>query len=281
MNLAPPIVVAPGLTDPMRDGIAAASAGEVSQTIERRSADRRVLQRYLEPLSPYLADAALTEVIVNHPGAVFTEGPAGWTRHAVPALSDAHLRNLALAAAAFTRQDVTPEHPIVSTVLPDGERCQIVAPPAVPAGTVSLTIRKVARLAVTLDEFERRDLFRDVRVATRALSPEEDDLVRLRDAGAWRAFLERAVRARRNIVISGATGSGKTTLAKGLVACIPEHERLLTIEDTPELIIPHANHVRLLYAKDGQGLSRIGPRELLESSLRMRPDRILMQEVGS
>src|SRR4051812_20278756 len=190
-----------------------------------------------------------------------------------------HLASLATAAAAFTRQDIGPEHPIVSTTLPGGERCQIVLPPAVPAGTISLTIRKASGLAMTLDEFERRDLFRDVRASTDDLSREEQDLLALRDAGRWRAFLELAVRARRNIIISGATGSGKTTLSKGLVACIPAHERILTIEDTAELTVFQPNHVRLLYAKDGHGVAKIGPRELLESSLRMRPDRILLQEL--
>ncbi len=243
------------------------------------SPQQRVLERYLAPLAPFLDDPDLTEVVVNRPGEVFVEGPRGWSRHETPALTGLHLRNLALAAAAFTRQDIVPEHPIVSTVLPGGERCQVVVPPAVPAGTVSLTIRKASPLALDLDALEERDLFREVRVASEDLSADEQDLIRLRDGGEWRAFLERAVLARRNIIVSGATGSGKTTLAKGLVACIPAHERLLSIEDTPELTIPHANHVRLLYAKDGQGIARTGPRELLESCLRMRPDRILLQEL--
>ena len=241
--------------------------------------EERVLARYLEPLQRFLDDDALTELVVNRPGEVFTEGPDGWTRHDVPTLSYGHLINLGLAAAALTQQDIGSEHPIVSTTLTRGERCQVVVPPAVPAGSVSLTIRKPQRLAMTLDEFERRDLFGEVRPFGEDLRPEERDLVALHDAGRWRAFLERAVLSRRNIVISGATGSGKTTLAKGLVACIPPSERILTIEDTPELDIPHANHVRLLYAKDGQGVAKIGPRELLESSLRMRPDRILLQEL--
>lgn len=241
--------------------------------------DAGVLDRYLASLRPFLDDASLTEIVVNKPGEVFVEGPTGWTRHDVPALSFGTLNFLSVAAAAYTRQDIGPEHPIISTTLPAGERCQIVTPPAVPSGTVSLTIRKPAKLAMTLDEFERRDLFREVRVSSEELSGEEQDLLRLRDEGRWRTFLEQAVLARRNIIISGATGSGKTTLSKGLVACIPPHERILTIEDTAELTVPHENHVRLLYSKDGQGVAKIGPRELLESSLRMRPDRILLQEL--
>ena len=241
--------------------------------------DAGVLGRYLTHLRPFLTDETLTEIVVNRPGEVFVEGPAGWTRHEVPALSFGVLNFLAVAAAAYTRQDIGPEHPIISTTLPGGERCQIITPPAVPTGTVSLTIRKAAKLAMTLDEFERRDLFQDVRRSTEELTSEEKELVRLRDEGRWRTFLERAVLGRRNIIISGATGSGKTTLSKGLVACIPPNERILTIEDTAELTIPHENHVRLLYSKDGQGVAKVGPRELLESSLRMRPDRILLQEL--
>ena len=243
------------------------------------SAERRVLLRCLEPIADLLTDPDLTEIVVNRPGEVFTEGPNGWTRYERRGLTFAQLMNLATAAAAFTRQDIAPDHPIVSTVLPGGERCQIVAPPAVPAGTLSLTIRKVAAAVLSMDDLDRLSLFADVRKASADVSADEQELVRLRDAGHWRKFLERAIASRRNIVISGATGSGKTTLSKGLVALIPEHERILTIEDTAELTISQPNHVRLLYAKDGQGVARIGPRELLESALRMRPDRILLQEL--
>ena len=240
---------------------------------------RAVLERYLAPLAPHLADPALTEVVVNCPGQVFTEGPQGWACCDVPALTYPHLQHLATAAAAFTRQDIGPEHPIVSTTLPGEERCQIVVPPAVPEGTVSLTIRKPSKLTITLEEFEQRDLFSAVRAYTEDLTAEEQELVCMRDQARWREFLSLAVATRRNIIISGATGSGKTTLSKGLIACIPKHERIITIEDTAELAVPHANSVRLLYSKDGQGLAKVGPRELLESCLRMRPDRILLQEL--
>jgi type IV secretion system protein VirB11 len=87
------------------------------------------------------------------------------------------------------------------------------------------------------------------------------------------------VLARKNIIISGATGSGKTTLSKALIRHIPEQERIISIEDTPELVISQPNHVRLFYSKGGQGLARIGVKDLLESCLRMRPDRILLQEL--
>jgi type IV secretion system protein VirB11 len=241
--------------------------------------ERVVLARYLEPLQPYLDDPSLTEVVVNRPGEVFTEGPRGWARHEVLPLTFEHLMHLSVAAAALNRQDIGPEHPIVSTMLTGEERCQIVVPPAVPAGMLSLTIRKAAQRAFTLAAFDEDGSLADVRPAGERVEDDEKALLALRDKGRWREFLERAVLARRNIVVAGATGSGKTTLAKALAACIPEDERIITVEDTPELVVPQANQVRLLYAKDGRGLAKVGPRDLLESCLRMRPDRILLQEL--
>src|SRR6201999_998495 len=73
--------------------------------------------------------------------------------------------------------------------------------------------------------------------------------------------------------------SGKTTLVKSLIRLIPSEERLITVEDTRELVVPHRNAVHLVYAKDGQGLAKVGPKSLLESALRMRPDRILLGEL--
>ncbi|MFC5505976.1 MULTISPECIES: P-type DNA transfer ATPase VirB11 [Hyphomicrobiales] len=256
-----------------------APATPSAPTASERRASRIVLERYLTPLARFLTQPDLTEIVVNRPGEVFTEGAGGWHRHELHNLSHAHLMHLATAAAGYTRQDIASDHPIVSTTLPGEERCQIVVPPAVPAGTISLTIRKPSSVTMTLEDFEQRNLFSDIRVTSDDLSEDETELVRLRDAGQWREFLALAVRSRRNIIISGATGSGKTTLSKGLIAQIPAAERLITIEDTAELVVPQPNHVRLLYAKDGQGLAKVGPRELLESCLRMRPDRILLQEL--
>ena len=105
------------------------------------------------------------------------------------------------------------------------------------------------------------------------------DLATLLKVGTIAEFFRVAVRSRMNVLISGATGSGKTTLSKALIREIGSSERIITIEDTPELIVPQANYVSLRYSKDGQGLAKIGPKELLEASLRMRPDRILLQEL--
>jgi type IV secretion system protein VirB11 len=239
--------------------------------------DTSVLLHYLAPLQRCLELDDVTELVVNRPGELAIERAGGWEWRDAPDLTETWLATLAKAAAAFTAQDVTDETPICSTVLPQGERCQIVLPPA--AERLSLTLRKPSAVTFDLDAFARGGLFDAVAVATNDLSADETALMALRDAGDWPDFFRLAVKSRRNVLISGATGSGKTTFAKGLVQLIPSEERLLTIEDARELVVPHRNAVHLLYAKDGQGLAKVGPKQLLESALRMRPDRILLQEL--
>lgn len=239
--------------------------------------DTAVLDHYLAPLRPFLAPDAVTELVVNRPGEIGVEIEGRWRWHETPELTESWLRTLAVSGAAYTRQDVGPERPICSTTLPGDLRCQIVLPPVATGGTVSLTLRKPSRRHLSLPDFCAAGLFEGV--APAGEDPVDAELVRLRQSGDWSGFFTLAVKSRRNILVSGPTGSGKTTFAKGLVQLIPEDERLLTIEDTREFVVPHRNVVHLVYSKGGQGLARVGPKQLLESALRMRPDRILLQEL--
>ncbi len=239
--------------------------------------DTAVLDHYLRPLLGHLQADGVTELVVNRPGEFAVERGGSWSWFEAPELTSDWLRPLAVAAAAVTAQDVSADRPICSTVLPSGERCQIVLPPA--AEQISLTLRRPSAVTLTLDDLSAQGLFAATASAADGPRDGDDVLVALSEAGDWPGFLAAAVRARRNILVSGATGSGKTTLAKALIRLIPEDERILTIEDARELVAPQRNVVHLLYAKDGQGLARVGARELLESALRMRPDRILLQEL--
>lgn len=240
--------------------------------------DSAVVSELLKPLSTFLQDKSLFEVIVNRPGQVLTEGPGGWRTHEIPELTFEKLMRLARAVASFSHQSIDETRPILSATLPGDERIQIVIPPATIKDTVSMTIRKPSSIDFSLDDLEEKGFFQKA-CAANSTSSQDEELAETYRAGRFKDFLRQAVIARKNIIISGATGSAKTTLSKALIKHIPENERVISIEDTPELVISQPNHVRLFYAKGGQGLSRAGPKELLESCLRMRPDRILLQEL--
>lgn len=237
------------------------------------------LASFLSPIQPHLDRADVFEICINAPGEIFVETTKGWEQIPVPDLTLSHLTGLVSTLSSFAQQVVNETRPLLSCSLPGGERVQIVLPPAVPAGALSLTIRKPARLSLSLEDLGANGLFDDVAPQAGLPGTEDQRLLALHKAQDWRAFLKAAVLAKKNILISGATGSGKTTLSKALIPIIPDSERLITIEDTLELELPHPNAVRLLYSKGNQGASTVSVRDLLEAALRMRPDRIFLQEL--
>jgi type IV secretion system protein VirB11 len=245
--------------------------------------DTTALAQYVERLQPWLKDSTVTELCVNRPGELHVERASGWVCERVPFASYLWCQAFAKLVAGVTKQRVNAESPLLSASLPTGERVQVVLPPAVATGTVAITIRRPNSRVWGLEELARGGVFeRCVGTGRAAVDPVEIDLRQCYDEGRWADFLQRAVVARKNIVVSGATGSGKTTVTKGLILEIPRSERLVVLEDAAELnLSSHANSVRLLYSKDGQGLARVSAKQLLEASLRMRPDRILLAELRS
>ncbi len=246
------------------------------------AAEASALELTLRALRPWLADPEVTELCINHPGEAFVETRDGWRHESLPFATFDWCRRLAKLVANSTRQRVDEESPLLSASLPSGERIQIVLPPATTQGCVAFTIRRPPNEVWSLTELTQRGVFRATRRATEALDPAELELVRLLQAQEYEAFMRLAVRSRKNILVSGPTGSGKTTYTKALIREIPSEERLITIEDAQELVLDrHPNHVRLFYSKDDQGLARVTPKQLLESCLRMKPDRILLAELRS
>jgi type IV secretion system protein VirB11 len=253
----------------------------VADAVASATAITTALAQYVERLQPWLADSAVTELCINGPAALFVERASGWQLEAAPFVTFNWCQSFARLVAGATKQRVSAESPLLSASLPSGERVQVVLPPAVSAGTVAITIRRPSGRVWGLDELAAGGVFeRCVAAGSGAADGREQALRRLYAAGEWAAFLRLAVQCRKNIVVSGATGSGKTTLTKGLVLEIPRDERLVVLEDAAELSLSaHPNSVRLLYSKDGQGLARVSAKQLLEASLRLRPDRILLAEL--
>jgi type IV secretion system protein VirB11 len=189
-------------------------------------------------------------------------------------------RRLAKLVANATRQRIDESSPLLSASLPSGERIQIVLPPATTKDTVAITIRRPSDEVWSVEELTRRGIFARARRSSDVLDDTEQELVRLLASEQYEAFMHLAVKSRKNILVSGPTGSGKTTWTKALIREIASDERLITIEDAEELVLDrHPNHVRLFYSKDDQGLARVTPKQLLESCLRMKPDRILLAEL--
>jgi type IV secretion system protein VirB11 len=243
-------------------------------------AEASALALTLRALRPLLGRADVMELCINRPHEAFLETHSGWHREILPFADFEWCSRLAKLVANSTQQRIDATSPLLSASLPTGERVQIVLPPATTAGCVAIAIRRPAESVWSIEELASRGIFRRARQAGPALDDTENELLRLLAACEFEAFMRLAVCSRKNIVVSGPTGSGKTTWTKALIREIPSDERLVTIEDAKELVLDrHPNHVRLFYSKDDQGAARVTPKQLLESCLRMKPDRILLAEL--
>jgi type IV secretion system protein VirB11 len=238
------------------------------------------LQTYLAPLAQWLLRVDVTDILVNRPGEVWIEEAGGrMERVEAPGLSAPILQRLAQQIAAVSHQGVNREHPLLAATLPSGERVQVIVPPATRADVV-MAIRKHVMADLTLETYDRMGAFRGVRRThvdhTRGSDPHLDALL---DAGNIFEFMREAVRGGKTILVSGGTASGKTTFLNALLKEIPAGERLIAIEDTPEIQLAHPNSVGLVAVKGELGEARIGVNELMQAALRMRPDRLLVGEV--
>jgi len=245
------------------------------------SVDRSISVNYhLQPLRPWLDDDEITEVCVNRPGEVFIERAGRWERHEVPELDYDHLISLGTTVASFSNNSFEETRPLLSAVLPDGERIQVVRPPACEFGTVSITIRKPSYTIRTLDDYEKQGFFKHV--GKKSVIEKDNGLLELLEKREYVRFMRRAIQLAKVVVVAGETGSGKTTFMKGLMQEIPYEKRIITIEDVPELFLPnHKNHVHLFYPSEAseENGDVVLPASLLKSCLRMKPDRILLAEL--
>lgn len=239
------------------------------------------LRQFLRPLDKFFKDDNITEICINRPREVWTETDSGWTRHELPNFDFNQCKQLATLIATYSKQKVDAQHSTLSATLPDGERCQIVLPPSTRADEISFTIRKPTKLDLSLDDYERGGAFDDVVESKSDLLDFEKQLISLKANRQFKEFINLAVLSRLNIIISGSTGSGKTTFNKAVIRIVPINERLVSIESVDELALfkTHPNSVALFYSSDGQGLAKAKAKDLLHSAMRMKPDRIFFAEL--
>ena len=230
----------------------------------------------------YLTIDGVTEIVVNRPGQVFTECHGEWQQHEAPHITLESCRHFSTELATYNKDLIDDTKPILSSVLPTGERVQIVVPPACERDTISITIRKPSQTFFSLGDYISAGFFDRIIAKTIALSKTDEHLLQLYHAGQYADFLKYAVLYGKNIVIAGETGSGKTTLMKALNEFIPIWQRIVTIEDTPELFMrQHPNYVHLYYPSEAKHGDLITAATLLKACLRMKPDRILLAELRS
>ncbi|HEX6699410.1 MAG TPA: CpaF family protein [Gaiellaceae bacterium] len=226
---------------------------------ERRQITREITDDILGygPLEPLLRDESITEVMVNDYDRIYIERSGKIERTQVAFVDNAHLLRIIDKIVSQVGRRIDESSPMVDARLPDGSRVNAIIPPLSLKGP-TLTIRKFSRDPYTMD-----------------------DLIAFGSISAKAAqFLAACVKGKLNILISGGTGTGKTTTLNATSAFIPGDERIVTIEDAAELQLQQ-EHVITLEARppniEGQGEVRI--RELVRNALRMRPDRIIVGEV--
>lgn len=214
--------------------------------------------RRLDVLEELLEDDSVTEIMINGENGIFLEREGNLEAYTGGKIPKERLEELVVKITGMSNRMINEASPLADARLGDGSRVHVAIAPIALDGIV-ITIRKFPKRAITLEELLERESF-SAEVAE---------------------FLEKAVKAKYNIFVSGSTGSGKTTLLNVLSDFIPKNERIITIEDTAELQIRNVANLVRLEARNSvvEGCKEITIRDLLRASLRMRPDRLIIGEV--
>lgn len=237
----------------------------------------------LQPLSLWLKDKDVSEILINQPGEIYVERFGKLSRIELPALTRLHLKRLGIFIANENSQHLTVNSPILAGNLYNGARVQVIMPPA--AKNFTLSIRKPSIKAFVLDDYKKNGFYNntigvdaDFKIAN--FDDENKRLISLYRKQDWSNFIESAIKLKKNIVISGETSSGKTTFLNACMEKIPKDTRIITIEDTFELNLCQPNKVSLLAFKKSEGQTlTYTMQDLVQAALRLRPDRIIMGEI--
>lgn len=226
------------------------------------------LETYLEPFRRWLDRETVTEILVNRPGELWVEDSehGGMLRIEEPEVDDLLLQRIAAQVARISAQGINREHPLLAATLPDGARIQLCGPPAT-RGHWAMAVRRHRMLDMPLDAYRCELAGPDAHSGPH--EPGDDPI----------GFLREAVRRRQTILVAGGTSTGKTTFLNSLLREIPADDRVILIEDTPELQFVGANSVGLVAVRGDLGEARVTTDDLLQAALRLRPDRIVQGEL--
>lgn len=209
------------------------------------------------PLATLMADPAVTDILVNRFDAVYVERFGRLEKTDIQFRDDDHLLRIIQRIATRVGRRIDRSSPMVDARLPDGSRVNATMPPVTLDGP-TLSIRRFGRRRLRRDELQRLAMFNE----------------------PMSQFMQLVVRERKNVLISGGTGSGKSTFLGAMAESIPERERIITIEDAAELILDQEHTIRMETRPPNlENQGRISARDLVINSLRMRPDRIIVGEV--
>lgn len=251
-----------------------------ANNVQPIGADRSLMVRMLLKklgIEEYIGSqsGSVTEFSINRPGEHWIEDSNGWHCHENPNLTIADLFGLAQAIAVYNKKKLDADNPIESLTLPDGQRCQIVMPPACEDGKVLFCIRRPNDVRFTLSDYKNSGrLLPKLATNSHDIKPWEEELLAHAKSGNFVEFFELAIHNRLNVVTVGGTGSGKTTFSKALIDLFPSERRIFTAEDAHELTTPnHPNSAHLFFGPN------VTAKAVLSSCMRMKPDHIFITEL--
>jgi type IV secretion system protein VirB11 len=232
------------------------------------------------PIQVLLDDKNISEIMINRPHQVYYEKKGRMTEKEVPEYSVKTLSMLFQLIATESKQLLNREHPLLSGSLFDGSRVQLVLPPVAKFPVLSVR-RKVSQNHdwedyADIGYFDQTQLHNE---NSSEKTSEDSCLLQLYKEKKWHQFLAEAVKLKKNIVVSGGTSTGKTTLMNALLNNIDASDRIILLEDTREIDLRQDNIIQLLSSKGDQGIAKISLQDLLQCSLRLRPDRIICGEI--
>lgn len=244
----------------------------------------KTVNKVLEPIYEFLYIDGVDEITINKPNEIWLKFGYRWEfREAKLSLHDIEM--IINALCAYNNMQMQPN---LSMLMPNGERCQATLYPALVQGYISFNVRKHSSKIYSLDDLVLQGAFNEyhdvsynqgkkvIEEYKNQLDEVDYILLNLKESGNIKEFLEQIVLTKKNILIAGATGSGKTTFMRSLVKIIPDNERIVSIEDVHELEVAQPNHLHLMF---GEGKNRINAQQALKTCMRISPDRILLAEI--